>query len=313
MKWKKYIRRIFFATIGFILIYFIIFRRRSSQVFLTASHVQEFLGEKIPETSHLHRIPRIIHQTWKTEHVPLHWNNTVTSVQQFNAEKFEYRLWTDEDMHKFVRQVEPDIYHNTFLTYSLDIQRVDAFRYIVLYHQGGLYIDMDNGCRQSFESLLDVLEIIDKNAVHLAAFPRTSPVGISNGFMIATKGHPFFKILMSRLSLFNHNYLIDYLTVMLSAGPIYLSINEFYFDKSSTQSAIRILDEVVYSGIYTWHTPGNSWHGKDARIILYFYHSIRSVSSKSFYQCLFILCLVILLIFYRCYFRQYKMKYKNIR
>jgi mannosyltransferase OCH1-like enzyme len=307
--WNKYIRRIFYAGIFLFLTYFIILRRRSSQVFLTASHVNEFLQQKHPDTDHIHRIPRIIHQTWKTKDVPFHWNATVESVRQFNENQFEYRLWTDEDMHKFVHEVEPDIYEHTFLTYSLDIQRVDAFRYIILYHLGGLYIDMDNGCRQSFESLLDVLETIDKQSIHLAAFPRTTPVGVSNGFMIATKGHPLFKTLISRLSLFNHNYLIDYLTVMLSAGPTYLSINEFYFDKSSTQSAIRIIDEVVYSGIYTWHTTGKTWHGKDARIILYLYDSIRLASPKRFYSSLFILCLIILLLLYRCYFRRHRRKY----
>ena len=299
MPWQSHLRKTLCAGILFFLLYLTFFRRRSARVLLTASDVNHFLQEKHINHSHSLRIPRIIHQTWKTDQVPSRWNRTVESVQQHNANQFEYRLWTDEQMHQFVRQVEPDLYQHTFRTYSLDIQRVDAFRYVILYHLGGLYIDMDNGCRQSFESLLEILETLDASAAHLAAFPRTSPIGISNGFMISTKGHPLFKILISRLSLFNHNYLIDYLTVMFSAGPTYLSINEFYFDQTSTQSAIRIIDEIVYSNVYTWHTPGNSWHGKDARIVLYIYHSLRLMSPKRFYQFLFVLSCIIVLLFYR--------------
>ena len=306
MRWQYYLLRILYIGIIFFLFYLIFLRRRSPQIFLTAQDVRKFPQENNINRTDRHRIPRIIHQTWKTNEVPSRWNRTVQTVQELNTNQFEYRLWTDEAMHKFVRHVEPDFYQNTFLTYSLDIQRVDAFRYVILYHLGGLYIDMDNGCRKSFESLLDLIETLDPQSEHLAAFPRTSPVGISNGFMIATKHHPLFQILISRLSLFNHNYIIDYLTVMFSAGPTYLSINEFYFDQSSTHSSIRILDEIVYSDIYTWHTPGNSWHGEDARIILYIYHSIRTASSRTIYQCLVIFSLLIIFLFYRRRYRREK-------
>jgi mannosyltransferase OCH1-like enzyme len=309
MSWRNYIRKILYVAIIFFLFSFIVFRRRSPQLFLTASHINEYTQQKHLNNTHLHRIPRTIHQTWKTQHVPSHWNGTVESVRQFNANQFEYRLWTDDDMHKFVRLKEPYLYEHTFLTYPLDIQRVDAFRYIILYHIGGIYIDMDNGCRQSFESLLNVLESLDSQSIHHAAFPRTVPVGVSNGFMISTKGHPLFQILISRLSLFNHNYLVNYLTVMLSAGPLYLSINEFYFDKLSTQSEIRVIDENVYSSIYTWHTPGNSWHGRDAKVILYIYHSIRKTPPKIFYRFILVISIIILYVLYRHRFRRIKKEF----
>lgn len=153
MQCQTYIRRIFLGGILFFLLYYIVFRRRSTQVFLNASHIQEYNEQqKNVNTAHLQRIPRIIHQTWKTQDVPLHWNQTVATVRQYNADTFEYRLWTDDDMHKFVREKEPYFYEHTFLTYPFNIQRIDAFRYVILYHLGGIYIDMDNGCRRSFDS-----------------------------------------------------------------------------------------------------------------------------------------------------------------
>ena len=280
---KNPLRKLFLLAVAVLIVLVVLCRRSSPQRFVTVSDLQHSRPTNVTDT---HRIPRIIHQTWKTADVPERWNRTVESVRQLHAGQFEYRLWTNEDMHRFVQQEEPELYRTTFLTYALDIQSVDAFRYVILHRLGGVYIDMDNGCRSSFETLLDVLEQIDARSKHLAAFPRTSPCGISNGFMIATKNHPLFQQLISRLPLFNHNYLVDYLTVMLSAGPTYLSINEFFFDTVREQASVRILDEIVYSDIYTWHTPGNSWHGRDARVILYIYQLLRAYIVSIVYGCL---------------------------
>jgi len=295
MSWQLYSRKSICIVIAFILIYFIVFRRRSTRFYLTEAEIDKYFQQKSFNMTYPRRIPRIIHQTWRTHDVPRKWNHTVQSVRVFNANDFEYHIWTDEDINRYVRHVQPAYYEKIFLNYPLDIQRIDAFRYIVLYYIGGIYIDMDNGCRKSFETLIETLESLDSKSQHLAAFPRTSPIGISNGFMISTKGHPLFQMLIAYLPTFAHNYLIDYLTVMLSAGPIFLSIIEFYFDQISTSSSVRILDEIVYSGIYTWHTPGNSWHGKDARMILSVYHSIRLMPTK--YLLFFVL--FVLVVFFR--------------
>lgn len=298
MQWPIHYRKIIYGLIILLLIYFIIFRRRSPQLLLTATEVQQFTSPEAFNTTQTYRIPRIIHQTWKTTDVPAHWNHTVESVRRWNQNQFEYHVWTDNEMHEFVRREYPSLYQNTFIKYPLNIQRVDAFRYIILYHMGGVYIDMDNGCRQSFESLLYTLEAMDPHINHIAAFPRTTPVGISNGFMITTKSHPLFEILVSRLSLFNRNFLVDYLTVMLSAGPLYLSVNEFYFNQMAHHSRVRIIDEQVYSSIYTWHTPGNSWHGRDAKIILKIYHTWRRKYEDINFNYVFIFLLFLLILFY---------------
>ena len=290
------LRKLLLLVVAGLLILVVLCRRSSPQRFLTVSDLSNPPPTNATDT---HRIPRIIHQTWKTAEIPERWNRTVESVRQMHAGQFEYRLWTNDDMHRFVQQEEPELYRTTFLTYALDIQRVDAFRYVILHRLGGVYIDMDNGCRLSFETLFDALEQLDARSKHLAAFPRTSPCGVSNGFMIATKNHPLFARLISRLPLFNHNYLIDYLTVMLSAGPTYLSINEFFFDTVREQASIRILDEIVYSDVYTWHTPGNSWHGRDALVILYIYRFLRTYLVSIVYGLLCAIACIGLTLLYR--------------
>jgi mannosyltransferase OCH1-like enzyme len=256
-------------------IYIPVIHRYSPQIYVIEQDIITMTQKYDKSNKHQHRIPRIIHQTWKNSIIPQRWNLSVESVRKYNADTFEYRLWTDKDMHTFVREKEPDLYINTFLTYSYDIQRVDAFRYVLLYHLGGVYIDMDIGCSKPLNSLLNVLEELDSKSIHLAALPATKPSGVSNDFMISTKGHPFFGQLMSRLSLFNHNYIIYYLTVMLSAGPLFVSLNERSFDTSSQESPVRILHEEIYGRSYLWFAGGNSWHGRDGLLITSIYNFVR--------------------------------------
>jgi mannosyltransferase OCH1-like enzyme len=275
-------------------IYVTVVHRRSPQLFLTELDLVAFTQKNYTNGNYQRRIPRIIHQTWKSSTVPLRWNLTVKSVRELNVNQFEYRLWTDEDMHEFVREKEPDLYVNTFLTYWYDIQRVDAFRYILLYHVGGVYIDMDTGCSKSLDILLNVLEGLDPQSIHLAGLPATEPMGVSNDFMISTKSHPLFGQLISRLSLFNHNYIVYTLTVMLSAGPLYLSLNEHLFDTSSRTASVRIIEGKVYSPLFLWFSGGSSWHGRDAKVIAFIYRFLRAHSLRKLLTFSFILIFVII-------------------
>ena len=98
-------------------------------------------------------IPKIIHQTWKTATIPKRWQSWVESWKRYHPE-WDYRFWTDEDCRDFVAGEYPD-FLTTYDGYPYQIQRVDAFRYLVLHHQGGVYADMDCECLQPFEQLAE--------------------------------------------------------------------------------------------------------------------------------------------------------------
>jgi mannosyltransferase OCH1-like enzyme len=290
-----------------LVIYITVIGHRSPQLFLIERDIVEYMQKNKTNSNDQRRIPRLIHQTWKDSNIPARWNLSVQSVRKLNADQFEYRLWTDEDIHEFVREKEPDLYVNTFLTYWFEIQRVDAFRYILLYHLGGIYIDMDTGCSKSFNILLDVLEALDPQSIHLAGLPATQPNGVSNDFMISTKGHPLFSQLISRLSLFNHNYILYTLTVMLSAGPPYLTFNAYLFDRSSQTASVRIIEEKVYSPLFLWFANGGSWHGRDAPIIAFIYEFLRALNPRKLLTFSSVLIFIIILICF-CSRRRFSVK-----
>jgi len=249
-------------------------------------------------TSARRRIPRLIHQIWRTDNVPLRWNATFHSVLAQNTGDFKHYLWTDVKMDRFVCEHEPEFYKNTYINYPYDIQRVDSFRYVVLYHLGGIYIDLDNGCNRPFKDLLATLETLDPESTHLAAFPRDNfSISVESDFLISTVGHPFYKQLISRLYLFNHHFILHFWTVQLSTGPIYVSLQERLFSSSPQRDTVRILDYKVVQPMFVWKVIGREWVGKDAPFL--FYISAHSNLILLYWK-IFTVFLVVLILIKRC-------------
>lgn len=91
----------------------------------------------------IEKIPRILHQTWKSSLLPSKWAIQSKKCQEMH-EDFEYKLWTDESSLEFIKEFYP-WFLPTFLGYKFDIQRADAIRYFVLHKYGGVYMDLDIG------------------------------------------------------------------------------------------------------------------------------------------------------------------------
>ena len=97
---------------------------------------------------------------------------------------------------------------------AYNIQRADAIRYFVLYTYGGIYIDLDIGCRAHPGALLAYDTIL----------PITKPIGVSNDLMFSVSGTPFMEMVMQELPHWNRNwFFMPYATVMFSTGPMFLS------------------------------------------------------------------------------------------
>lgn len=91
----------------------------------------------------IEKIPRILHQTWKSSLLPSKWAIQSKKCQEMHKD-FEYKLWTDESSLEFIKEFYP-WFLPTFLGYKFDIQRADAIRYFVLHKYGGVYMDLDIG------------------------------------------------------------------------------------------------------------------------------------------------------------------------
>lgn len=298
---KRRLLMIIFVLLFVIGSFFYGFRRRSPQLLL----IEDDLISYGHLTSISPRIPRRIHQTYLSRTVPDQWNITVQSVLQHNID-FEYYLWSHEEMAQFVQEHEPEFYRDTYRHYRYEAQRIDSFRYVVLFHLGGIYIDMDNGAKRSFHSLLNTLEALDPQIHHLAAFPPDDALGLQSDFQVTTPTHPFYRQLIDRLTHFHHDYLLHHLTILLSAGPLYVTVQEHFFH-ASKDGIVRTLEWKMYHQMFHWKVNGATWHGRDTTILLFlFYHRQQILRILL----TILISMIILILFIRCYSQR---KQRSIR
>ena len=220
--------------------------------------LEEDLNPDAPPKPQL--IPKIIHQTYKTEDIPEHWKEGRQKCLDLHPD-YKYILWTDEMAYEFIKEEYP-WFLDTFENYTYPIERADAIRYFILSHYGGVYIDLDDGCERKLDPLL--------------AFPaflrKTSPLGVSNDVMGSVPRHPFFLKALKSLKHYDKYWFIPYMTIMGSTGPLFLSViwkqyKRWGIPKNGT---VRILQPAYYKmHNYSFFsiTKGSSWHLDDAKLM----------------------------------------------
>lgn len=99
------------------------------------------------------RIPRILHQTWKSRTIGATKVKYVRSWIDLNPD-WHYKLWTDKDNRLLVASRFPQ-YLDLYDSYPQDIMRADIIRYLILYEFGGVYADTDFEALRPLDDLLN--------------------------------------------------------------------------------------------------------------------------------------------------------------
>ncbi|KAG2733042.1 hypothetical protein G9P44_004032 [Scheffersomyces stipitis] len=205
-------------------------------------------------------IPKIIHQTYKTTAIPEIWKPGQQACLDLHPD-YKYILWTDEMAREFISEEYP-WFLKTWDSYPYPIERADAIRYFALFHHGGVYIDLDDGCERRLDPLLTVPAFVRK----------TVPTGISNDVMGSIPKHPFFLKVLDSLQAYQRNWLVPYITIMFSTGPLFLSVIWKQYKRWGVPEAgkVRILmpdDYKTHPYSFFAIAPGSSWHLDDAKFI----------------------------------------------
>ncbi|XP_076465757.1 uncharacterized protein LOC143297344 isoform X2 [Babylonia areolata] len=163
------------------------------------------------------RLPRRIHQTWKTEQIPhsmIAWIKSWTK----NHPDWEYWLWTDSSARQLIKERFPNLLH-VYDAYPNNIQRADALRYVVLHEFGGVYADLD------MESLKPLDPLTFRYSCFVGQEPYVHPIMdtntqtlVINAFMACQQKHPFLKMVVDTLPDFAHMW-----SFLDSTGPHFLS------------------------------------------------------------------------------------------
>ena len=164
-------------------------------------------------------IPKIIHQTYflspEDELFPAELRENVERLKEMNPD-WEYRFYNDDDILLYIKRHFPDLL--TFykkIDPSYGAARADFFRYLLMYNEGGVYLDIKSNV------LNPLSEIVQKSDKYLlshwpASLPArlrgvhpgiTHPIGEYQQWHIASvPGHPFLKSVINNVCCNIENY-----------------------------------------------------------------------------------------------------------
>lgn len=98
-------------------------------------------------------IPKIIHQTFKTQQLPFITRWHINHFRKKNPE-YKYEFYDDERIEAFFEEAfEPDVF-KCYKKLNIGAAKADMFRYAILYKKGGIYLDIDSGINDKLDSFI---------------------------------------------------------------------------------------------------------------------------------------------------------------
>lgn len=205
-------------------------------------------------------IPKIIHQTYKNNLDYQHLSNSWIKYHP----KWKYIFYSDNDIYEFIKNNEVNInidFPNLvkfFRAVSM-IEKIDLFRYLLLYYKGGVYCDIDTTCYQNFNNLCQNESCIlgieayinEKKRIKMDYKYRYS---IGNAIIISESKHPFLKKLLHNI--INNNVPIpkndvEYICQKTGPGIMTKTFQRLIKDQTSRvlnyqNKRVRILDQIFF-------------------------------------------------------------------
>jgi len=211
-------------------------------------------------------IPKIIHQIWiGPEKCPDIWVNTFRIDYINKNPEYEYILWTEDNIDRLF--IDFPIYR---IVYDLETTyngKSDILRYLILYINGGIYIDADSVWinEKSFDTLLEQVNDSDvfagKNPDNLESLTKKDKKfenTICGAVMGSSKNNPLMRLLIDGIE----KYIIrdwgatrivkqDYIRKRNINGVCEL-IGPLYLNRTLANQNITIFPSIYFYPI-SWH------------------------------------------------------------
>ena len=241
---------------------------RTDEINNTIGNDLENIAGKKPDL-----IPRRIIQIWKTwtNKSPSMFAKYTESLKRMNP-TYEYLFFKDYEIDIFLKNEYPD-YYDTYMRLPLNIQKVDFFRYVAIYHFGGFYFDLDIMALEplddllKYDSVFPIDEHINENACSIYRFNNFCSKGqyflLGQYGLAAKPKNLFVKYLVDSIHNNVNNYIKHYVAnsddyVYKTTGPDFVTLAYLNYDNPDR---IHILDypQRQYFGKYAKHDYIGTW------------------------------------------------------
>jgi len=164
-------------------------------------------------------IPKRIIQTGKSDNHSVRIRSMVSNLRLINSD-FEYLFFDDKAVEGFIRREFPE-YREVFESFRVPIQKYDFFRYLVIYHYGGFYFDLDVLLGSNLSPLLESGCVFPFEGLTYSNLLRQSyglDWEIGNYAFGASPRHPFLEAVIANCVKAERDP--EWVTPMMSGVPI---------------------------------------------------------------------------------------------
>ncbi len=148
------------------------------------------------------QIPKIIHQTFYTKNLPAELKKNIDNIKSQNPD-WAHNLYDDTDIENYIKLNFPELLKFYLLINPIyGAAKADFFRYLVIYKEGGVYLDIKSGVSKPLN------EIIKQNdsllLSHWTQYDPSIKLGFYKGInnpngeiqqwhILSASGHPIIK------------------------------------------------------------------------------------------------------------------------
>lgn len=190
---------IIYFLLVIIFIYFVISKNRISYK----------LSDK--QNNYEQKIEKNIFQifAYNEKKMPRKFKNITDILKKQNPE-YNYYIYNDSEMDSFVKENFPEYYESySSINKEYNVAKTDFFRYMVVYHYGGVYLDIKSGFKVPLREIIKP----DDEFVTTAFADKSWPIFDNHVqfCIIARKNHPILKELLDEIDykLKNYDYHLD--------------------------------------------------------------------------------------------------------
>lgn len=144
------------------------------------------------------KIPKIIHQIYDSRegNKISHKLIKISKTWEKNHSQWKYLFWDQKAIDAFLEEHYP-YYIAPYFHFKYPVQRWDSIRYLLVYHYGGLYVDMDYESLEPLDKLLDNAECFF-GCEPVEHKPSDIQIYLGNSLFGSIAEHPFLQLLIKK-------------------------------------------------------------------------------------------------------------------
>ena len=177
----------------------------------------EYVEKKIVQ--HGKEIPKRVNFIWTDDKIPVMFVENIRSFRRHNPD-WDILIWTLQIGRYLIARKESHLLH-TFDGHKMNVVKADIIKYVILYHYGGAYFDLDTRSVNALSTFIEDKEcILSAEAQESAIVLLRRHSVLASSVFLCRAQHPLFRHYLDMLPFYGLEK-----NIMAAAGPLFVTWN----------------------------------------------------------------------------------------